>query len=187
MSYIYPGRSLNMENNLKAELGRRRRAAWAAFRPLREAIDQLTENKLRAHLFDSTVLLSLCYAAETWSDTAATLKSLSTVHRALERCLLRYSGRTQLQAGLRSSHLRRTPAFTIRRNTYRKLSTDGPVILCEGKRDRCFRCTDRPAERSAGNESKFSPASSTMLLYDNGGRKNRMEAMPVRHVNHVSI
>ncbi|EYC04250.1 hypothetical protein Y032_0089g2309 [Ancylostoma ceylanicum] len=37
---------------------------------------------------------------------------------------------------------------------------------------RCFRCTDGPAERSAGNESNFSPASSTMLLDDNGERKN---------------
>ncbi|EYB82909.1 hypothetical protein Y032_0347g3154 [Ancylostoma ceylanicum] len=107
MSYVYLGRSLNMENDLKEELGRRRRAAWAAFGPLREATDQLTDHELRAHLFDSTVLPALCYAAETWSDTAATLKSLRTVHRALERCLLRYNRRTQLQAGLRSSDLRR--------------------------------------------------------------------------------
>ncbi|EYC34354.1 hypothetical protein Y032_0001g375 [Ancylostoma ceylanicum] len=56
---------------------------------------------------------------------------------------------------------------------------------------RCFRCTDGPAERSAGNESKFSTASSTMLLDDNGERKNRMEAMlgPARQVKtgHLSI
>ncbi|EYC10637.1 hypothetical protein Y032_0054g2471 [Ancylostoma ceylanicum] len=107
MSYVYLGRSLNMENDLKEELGRRRRAAWAAFGPLREATDQLTDHELRAHLLDSTVLPALCYAAETWSDTAATLKPLRTVHKALERCLLRYNRCRQLQAGLRSSDLRR--------------------------------------------------------------------------------
>ncbi|EYC05540.1 hypothetical protein Y032_0081g1433 [Ancylostoma ceylanicum] len=40
---------------------------------------------------------------------------------------------------------------------------------------RCLRCTDGPAERSAGNESKFSPSWSTMLLDDKGKRRNRME------------
>ncbi|EYC09378.1 hypothetical protein Y032_0060g3079 [Ancylostoma ceylanicum] len=56
---------------------------------------------------------------------------------------------------------------------------------------RCSRCTDGPAERSAGNETKFSPASSTLLLDDNNERKNRMEAMlwPARQVEtgHLSI
>ncbi|EYC05541.1 hypothetical protein Y032_0081g1434 [Ancylostoma ceylanicum] len=106
MSYVYLGCSLNMENDLKEELGRRR-AVWVAFRPLREVTDQLTDHELRAHLFDSTVLPALCHAAETLSATAATLKSFRTVHGALERCLLRYNWRTQLQAGLRGSDLRR--------------------------------------------------------------------------------
>ncbi|KAK6744007.1 hypothetical protein RB195_010982 [Necator americanus] len=64
-SYVYLGRSMNMENDLKEELNRRMRAAWAAFAAVREATDQLADQDLRAHLFDSTVLLALCYAAET--------------------------------------------------------------------------------------------------------------------------
>ncbi|EYC20535.1 hypothetical protein Y032_0021g264 [Ancylostoma ceylanicum] len=56
---------------------------------------------------------------------------------------------------------------------------------------RCFRSTDGSAERSAGNESKFSTASSTMLIDDIGERKNRMGAMlgPARQVKtaHLSI
>ncbi|KAK6755730.1 hypothetical protein RB195_014241 [Necator americanus] len=80
-----------MENDLKEELNRRMRAAWAAFAAVREATDQLTDHDLRAHLFNSTVLPSLCYAAET----------------ALERCLLKFNRRTQHLAGLRSSDLRR--------------------------------------------------------------------------------
>ncbi|KAK6757612.1 hypothetical protein RB195_015434 [Necator americanus] len=105
-SYVYLGRSMNMENDLKEELNRRMRAAWAAFAAVREATDQLTDHDLRAHLFDSTVLPALCYAAETWADTAATSRKLLTTHRALERCLLKLNRRTQHLAGLRSSDLR---------------------------------------------------------------------------------
>ncbi|KAK6756574.1 hypothetical protein RB195_014786 [Necator americanus] len=95
-----------MENDLKEELNRRMRAAWAAFAAVREATDQLTDQDLRAHLFDSTVLPVLCYAAETWADTAAMSRKLLTTHRALERCLLKFNRRTQHLAGLRSSDLR---------------------------------------------------------------------------------
>ncbi|KAK6757418.1 hypothetical protein RB195_015317 [Necator americanus] len=105
-SYIYLGRSMHMENDLKEELNRRMRAAWAAFAAVREATDQLTDQDLRAHLFDSTVLPALCYAAETWADTAATSRKLLTTRRALERCLLKFNRRIQHLAGLRSSDLR---------------------------------------------------------------------------------
>ncbi|KAK6728958.1 hypothetical protein RB195_006175 [Necator americanus] len=64
-SCVYLRRSMNMKNDLKEELNRRMRAAWAALAAVREATDQLTDQDLRAHLFDSTVLPALCYAAET--------------------------------------------------------------------------------------------------------------------------
>ncbi|KAK6728469.1 hypothetical protein RB195_005853 [Necator americanus] len=58
-SYVYLGRSTNMENYLKEELNRRMRAAWTAFAAVKEATDQLTDQDLRAHQFDSTVLPAL--------------------------------------------------------------------------------------------------------------------------------
>ncbi|KAK6726534.1 hypothetical protein RB195_004703 [Necator americanus] len=123
-SYVYFGRCMNMENDLKEELNRRMRAAWAAFAAVREATDQLTDQDLRAHLFDSTVLPALCYAAETWIDTAATSRKLLTTHRDLERCLLKFNRRTQHLAGLRSSDLRgmsrlRGPAEYVSKAKYR--------------------------------------------------------------------
>ncbi|KAK6752241.1 hypothetical protein RB195_003578 [Necator americanus] len=78
----------------------------AAFAAAREATDQLTDQDLRAHLLDSPLLPALCYAAETWADTAATSRKLLTTHRALARCLLKFNRRTQHLAGLRSSDLR---------------------------------------------------------------------------------
>ncbi|KAK6749833.1 hypothetical protein RB195_002068 [Necator americanus] len=123
-SYVYLGRSMNMENDLKEELNRRMRAAWAAFAAVREATDQLTDQDLRAHLFDSTALPALCYAAETWADTAATSRKLLTTHRALERCLLKFNRRTQHLAGFRSSDLRgmsrlRDPAEYVSKTKHR--------------------------------------------------------------------
>ncbi|KAK6765487.1 hypothetical protein RB195_025413 [Necator americanus] len=85
--------------DLKEELNRRIRAAWAAFAAVREATDQ----DLRARLRDSTVLSAFCYAAETWADTAATSRKLITPHRALEKCLLKFRRRAQHIAGLRGS------------------------------------------------------------------------------------
>ncbi|KAK6755766.1 hypothetical protein RB195_014262 [Necator americanus] len=123
-SYEYLGRSMNMENDLKEELNRRMRAAWAAFVAVREATDQLTDQDLRAHLFDSAVLSALCYAAETWADIATTPRKLFTPHRALERCFLKFNRRTQHLAGLRSSDLRgmsrlRDPAEYVSKANHR--------------------------------------------------------------------
>ena len=42
-SYVYLGRLMNMENKMMEELNRRKRAAWAAFGRLKEAIDQLKD------------------------------------------------------------------------------------------------------------------------------------------------
>ncbi|KAK6749120.1 hypothetical protein RB195_001616 [Necator americanus] len=105
-SYVYFGHSMKMENDLNEELNRRMRAAWAAFTAVRKATDQLTDQDLRVHLFDSTVLPAFCYAAETWAGTAATSRKLLTTHRALERCLPKFNRRTQHLASFRSSDLR---------------------------------------------------------------------------------
>ena len=78
------GRSMNMENDMKKELVRRRRTAWSAYGSIKQSTDQLLDSDLRAHLFDSTVLPAVCYAAETWLDTSATAKSLK-LHTELSR------------------------------------------------------------------------------------------------------
>ncbi|KAE9413799.1 hypothetical protein Angca_002861, partial [Angiostrongylus cantonensis] len=62
--------------------------------------------KVRAHLFDSTVLPALCYSAETWVDPSTTSRILRATHRALERCLLKHNRHSQYLAGMRSSNVR---------------------------------------------------------------------------------
>ncbi|KAK6757974.1 hypothetical protein RB195_015662 [Necator americanus] len=128
------------------------RAAWTAFAAVREATDQLTDHDLRAHLFDSTVLPALCYAAETWADTAATSRKLFTTHRALERCLLKFNRRTQHLAGLRSSDLRGCPAFATQRNMYRKQNIAGHIMrrIDDRRTKRTLEWIPRDAKRPRG-------------------------------------
>ncbi|KAK6737188.1 hypothetical protein RB195_019714 [Necator americanus] len=62
-SYVYLGRELNMMN----ELDRRRRAAWGAYKSIEDVVKKTRNTRLRAHLFNTTVLPVLTYASETWA------------------------------------------------------------------------------------------------------------------------
>ncbi|KAE9417080.1 hypothetical protein Angca_006453, partial [Angiostrongylus cantonensis] len=62
------------------------RAAWGAFKSIEDVVKRTKNTRLRAHLFDSTVLPALTYASETWS--------------------LRVSRFAQVRDGIRSSDLR---------------------------------------------------------------------------------
>ncbi|KAK6742654.1 hypothetical protein RB195_010112 [Necator americanus] len=66
-SYVYLGRELNMMNDLTPELGRRRRAAWGAYKSIEDVVKKTRNTRLRAHLFNTTVLPALTYASETWA------------------------------------------------------------------------------------------------------------------------
>uniref|UniRef100_A0A0K0D749 Reverse transcriptase domain-containing protein n=1 Tax=Angiostrongylus cantonensis TaxID=6313 RepID=A0A0K0D749_ANGCA len=63
-SYVCLGREINMMNDLAPELSRRKRAAWGAFKSIEDVVKRTKNTRLRAHLFDSTVLLALTCASE---------------------------------------------------------------------------------------------------------------------------
>ncbi|WKX91830.1 hypothetical protein Q1695_010119 [Nippostrongylus brasiliensis] len=65
--YVYLGREVNMTNDLSPELGRRKRAVWGAFKSVEEVVRKTKNARLRAHLFDSTILPALTYASESWA------------------------------------------------------------------------------------------------------------------------
>ncbi|KAK6762491.1 hypothetical protein RB195_023278 [Necator americanus] len=58
---------MNTENNLAPELHRRREAAWGAYKSIEDVAKKNRNTRLRAHLFNTTVLLALTYASETWA------------------------------------------------------------------------------------------------------------------------
>ncbi|CAD6196038.1 unnamed protein product [Caenorhabditis auriculariae] len=86
-SYVYLGREVNMTNDLKPEIARRRRAGWAAFNSIKEVTNQLKDPKLRAHIFEASVIPAISYATEVWPDTKNTTTALRTSYRALEHDL----------------------------------------------------------------------------------------------------
>uniref|UniRef100_A0A0K0D081 Reverse transcriptase domain-containing protein n=1 Tax=Angiostrongylus cantonensis TaxID=6313 RepID=A0A0K0D081_ANGCA len=105
-SYVYLGREINMMNDLAAELSRRKRAAWGAFKSVEDVVKRTKNTRLRAHLFDSTVLPALTYASETWSLRKQDERSLSVIERAVERTMLGVSRFIQVRDGVRISDLR---------------------------------------------------------------------------------
>uniref|UniRef100_A0A0K0D6N4 Reverse transcriptase domain-containing protein n=1 Tax=Angiostrongylus cantonensis TaxID=6313 RepID=A0A0K0D6N4_ANGCA len=102
-SCVYLGREINMMNDLAPELSRRKRAAWGAFKSIEDVVKKTKNTRLRAHLFDSTVLPALTHASETWSLRKQNERSLSVIERAVERTMLGVSRFAQVRDGIRSS------------------------------------------------------------------------------------
>ncbi|KAK6755827.1 hypothetical protein RB195_014298 [Necator americanus] len=105
-SYVYLGRELNMMNDLAPELGRRRRAAWGAYKSIEDVVKKTKNTRLRAHLFNTTVLPALTYASETWALRKQEENAVSVIERAIERVMLGVSRFKQVRDGIRSSLLR---------------------------------------------------------------------------------
>uniref|UniRef100_A0A0K0D5W0 Reverse transcriptase domain-containing protein n=1 Tax=Angiostrongylus cantonensis TaxID=6313 RepID=A0A0K0D5W0_ANGCA len=64
-SYVYLGREISMLNHLAPQLSRRKRLASGTFESIENVVKMTKNTRLRAHLFDSTVLPALTYASET--------------------------------------------------------------------------------------------------------------------------
>ncbi|KAE9420624.1 hypothetical protein Angca_003311, partial [Angiostrongylus cantonensis] len=69
-------------------------------------VKRTKNTRLRAHLFDSTVLPSLTYASETWSQRKQNESSLSVTESAVERTVPGAFRFTQVRDGIRSSDQR---------------------------------------------------------------------------------
>ncbi|KAK6758649.1 hypothetical protein RB195_016088 [Necator americanus] len=67
ISYVYLGRELNMINHLTPEPNSRRRAAWEGYKSIEDVVKMPQNTRLRAHLFNTTVLSALTYALEIWA------------------------------------------------------------------------------------------------------------------------
>ncbi|KAE9416467.1 hypothetical protein Angca_009885, partial [Angiostrongylus cantonensis] len=82
------------------------RAAWGTFKSTEDVVNRRKNTRLRAQLFDSTVLSALTYVSETWSLRKQDERSLSVIERAVERTMLGVSRFTQVRDAIRNSDLR---------------------------------------------------------------------------------
>ncbi|KAE9414528.1 hypothetical protein Angca_010041, partial [Angiostrongylus cantonensis] len=81
------------------------RATWGALKGIEDVVKRTKNTRIRAHLFDSTVLPALTYASEAWSLRKQDERSHSVIERAVERTMLGVSRFTQVRDGIRSSDL----------------------------------------------------------------------------------
>ncbi|KAK6756117.1 hypothetical protein RB195_014478 [Necator americanus] len=103
--YVYLCREINMLNDLNSELGTRKRAAWGAFKSIEDVVKRTKNIRLRAHLFNTTVLNVLTYASETWAFRKQDENTISVVERRIKRVMLGITRFTQLKKGIRSSYV----------------------------------------------------------------------------------
>ncbi|WKY07270.1 hypothetical protein Q1695_007032 [Nippostrongylus brasiliensis] len=96
-----------MTNDLSPELGRRKRAAWGAYKSIDEVVRRTQNARLRAHLFDSTVFPALTYASESWALRKQDEHAICVAQRSMERRMLGVTRFIQARDGIRSSELRR--------------------------------------------------------------------------------
>ncbi|KAK6764682.1 hypothetical protein RB195_024853 [Necator americanus] len=94
-----------MMNELTSVLFRRRRVAWGAYKSIQDVEEKTRNTRLRAHLFNTTVLPALTYASETWAFRKQEENAVSVIERAIERVMLGVCRFTQLRDGIRSSLL----------------------------------------------------------------------------------
>ncbi|EPB77452.1 hypothetical protein ANCCEY_03435 [Ancylostoma ceylanicum] len=62
-SYVYLGREVNMMNDLAPELGRRKRAAWGAYKSIEDVVKKTKNTRLRAHLFNTMMVKKFAHPA----------------------------------------------------------------------------------------------------------------------------
>ncbi|KAK6750710.1 hypothetical protein RB195_002592 [Necator americanus] len=85
-----------MMNDLTPELGRKRRAAWGAYKSIEDVVKKTRNTRLRAHLFNTTVLSALTYASETWAfrkkeENASTIEHMTVI--ALSECAVLFDAK----------------------------------------------------------------------------------------------
>ncbi|EYC05138.1 hypothetical protein Y032_0084g1798 [Ancylostoma ceylanicum] len=86
--YVYLSRLLNMENDIKPEIARRGRSGWAAYNSIKSVLEDTKDQKLRADLFNLTVLPALCYTSVTWALTKIAETQLRSTQISIERRML---------------------------------------------------------------------------------------------------
>ncbi|KAK6763306.1 hypothetical protein RB195_023856 [Necator americanus] len=111
-SYVHLGREMNMKNDLTLELSTRRRAAWRAYKSIEHVVGKAKNTRLRAHLFNRSVLPAFTYASETWAFRKQEENAVGVIERAIERVMLGVSRFTQERDGIRNSLLRQRSKIT---------------------------------------------------------------------------
>lgn len=105
--YVYLGQQITADHKIDGEIRRRRSSAWNNFNKIREVLKTTKDVKVRAHLFNSTVLPALNYGSETWTLRENERKKLITTQRAMERKIVG----VRINDRVRSDEIRKKTQF----------------------------------------------------------------------------
>ncbi|KAK6764213.1 hypothetical protein RB195_024506 [Necator americanus] len=129
----------------------------------------MTKNiRLRAHLFNTTVLLALCHASETWAFCKQEENSISVIERGIERVMLGVTHFTQVKKGIRSSLLRHRSKIRDAA-AYTKESKIGWVEHVMRFND-SRQSTSPEGRRPDGQKSLRNPSEKNTMLFDSLAR-----------------
>ncbi|KAK6749172.1 hypothetical protein RB195_001650 [Necator americanus] len=191
-SYVYLGRELNMMNDLTPELGRRRRAAWGAYKSIEDVVNKTRSTRLRAYLFNTTVLPALTYAIGNLGISQAGRKR---VRDGIRSSLPRQRSKIKDAATFAKESKIRWAGHVMRFNDNRWTRAESgwvPAILSALHEDR--RPDGQISSRSPSKELMmlFGPARKEEPLGDYGTRLGQMEellapARPVRRSTGVKV
>ncbi|KAI1712838.1 putative uncharacterized transposon-derived protein F52C9.6 [Ditylenchus destructor] len=117
---------------MNGEIDRRIKAAWYAYSNTNEVLKKLKDKKLRANIFNTTILAALLYGCETWSLTKTQENRLRTTQRAMERRILGISLRDKIT----SNSIRQQTQFqdAVEEAKKRKLRWAGHIARREDNR-----------------------------------------------------
>ncbi|EYC43141.1 hypothetical protein Y032_0502g2629 [Ancylostoma ceylanicum] len=123
-TYVHISRSGSQHDERpRSRAGQDEASGLGSLQEHRDIVKKTKITRLRAHLFNTTVLPALTYISETWALRRQDENVVSVIERSIERMML---GLTQVRAGIRSSSLRQQSK--IRDATvYAKLSKMGRV------------------------------------------------------------
>ncbi|KAH7704683.1 reverse transcriptase [Aphelenchoides avenae] len=93
--YVYLGQELTEDHTLDGEITRRQKAAWQSYNSMKDALKNVRDVKLRANLFNTTVLPALLYGCETWAPTKSQENRIAVTQRSIERRTLGISMREE--------------------------------------------------------------------------------------------
>lgn len=105
--YVYLGQQITADHKIDGEIRRRRSAAWNSFNNIREVLKKTTDVKIRAQLFNSTVLPALNYGSETWTMRESEKQKLTATQRAMERRIIG----VRIVDKIRSNEIRKKTLF----------------------------------------------------------------------------
>lgn len=94
---VYLGQMISLNNRAEKEINRRKTPAWNKYWSLRKIFKGIYANHHKSAIFNSVVLPTLTYGAQTWSLTRKQEEKIQTTQNKMERSILQIQHRNRVE------------------------------------------------------------------------------------------